>query len=108
MQFDAGDVVLLSFPFTAGVGAKQRPALVLLDTGDDDLLVARVTTQPHNSSFDLAIVDWRAAGLLAPSIVRLQKLATVEKSLVRKRLGQFSQPDWGAVRSLFQRILERT
>ncbi len=44
MQFEPGDLVLLAFPFTSETAAKQRPALVLLDSGDDELLVARVTT----------------------------------------------------------------
>jgi mRNA interferase MazF len=45
MRFEPGDLVLLAFPFTSETGAKQRPALVLLDSGDEDLLVARVTAQ---------------------------------------------------------------
>ena len=40
-----GDVVLLVYPFTSGEGAKKRPALVLLDTGDDDVVAARITSQ---------------------------------------------------------------
>ena len=43
-------------------GGKQRPAMVLLDTGDDDLIVARVTTQRHTSEFDAAIQNWSEAG----------------------------------------------
>ena len=41
--YQPGDVVLLAFPFTDGVRQKQRPALVLLDTGDPDIVVARIT-----------------------------------------------------------------
>jgi mRNA interferase MazF len=44
-QFEPGDVVLLAFPFISETGTKQRPAPVLLDSGDEDLLVARVTAQ---------------------------------------------------------------
>jgi hypothetical protein len=40
-----GDILLLSFPFTGGIGSKRGPALVLLDTGDADVLVARITSQ---------------------------------------------------------------
>jgi len=42
-SFAAGDIVLLKFPFTDAAGSKRRPALVLLDTGDEDVMVARVT-----------------------------------------------------------------
>ena len=64
MRFEPGDLVLLAFPFTSEAGAKQRPALVLLDAGDDDLLLARVTTQPHTSKFDTVIQNWSKAGLI--------------------------------------------
>jgi mRNA interferase MazF len=89
MVFETGDLVLLIFPFTGEAGDKQRPALVLLDTGDDDVLVARVTTQRHASKFDRAIHHWSAAGLLAPSTASRHKLATVEKRLVRRKLDIF-------------------
>src|SRR6266849_3450621 len=105
MRFEAGDLVLLMFPFTEPTGGRQRPALVLLDTGDDDLLVARVTTQGRTSRFDCAIQNWSAAGLLAPSTVRLHKLATVEKRLVRRKLGRVHESDWSTIRLLLKQIL---
>ena len=43
--YKPGDVVLVEFPFASGVGSKLRPALVILDTGDVDLVVARITSQ---------------------------------------------------------------
>jgi mRNA interferase MazF len=39
--YQPGDVVLLAFPFTDGVRQKQRPALVLLDADNPDIVVAR-------------------------------------------------------------------
>jgi len=47
------------------------------DTGDADVLLARVTTQSQNTPFDVTISDWKQAGLLAPSTVRLRKLPTL-------------------------------
>jgi len=43
-DYRPGEVVLLSFPFADAAGAKRRPALVILDTGDEDIVVARVTS----------------------------------------------------------------
>jgi mRNA interferase MazF len=87
-NYQAGDVVLVDFPFTAGTQSKLRPALVLLDAGDADILVARITTQTVKTSYDVLLTDWRQAGLLAPSAVRLHKLVTVEKILVNRVLGR--------------------
>lgn len=78
-QYAFGAIVLLAFPFSDATGSKRRPALVLLDTGDQDIVVARVTSQAIRSSFDVNIVAWQQAGLLLPSIVRVDKLATLEK-----------------------------
>ena len=38
-----GDVVLIEVPFHQKQGVKVRPALVILDTGDDDFVAAPIT-----------------------------------------------------------------
>ena len=92
-SFRPGDLVLVAFPYAGNAQAKRRPALVVLDTGDADLVVARVTTQHHQTPNDVAIADWRGAGLLAPSVVRAHKLATIEKVLIHRRLGTLQPAD---------------
>ena len=102
--YNKGDILLVSFPFTTGASGKNRPALVVLDSGDNDVLVARVTTQRHGTASDISIVHWRAAGLLAPSQVRLEKLVTLEKSLVRRTLGGLQPADKQAVGIALQKL----
>jgi mRNA interferase MazF len=92
-KYQTSDLVLVYFPFVQSDAGKQRPALVLLDAGDADILVARVTTQDYHSRYDVRIEDWQDAGLKAPSVVRMHKLATLEKKLVRRRLGSLALPD---------------
>ena len=99
-----GDLVLVSFPFVGGTGAKLRPALVVLDTGDADIVVARVTTQAQTTSHDIAITDWRGAGLRAPSTVRLHKLATLAKSLVNNSLGALQPADRQCIRTVLSQL----
>jgi mRNA interferase MazF len=82
-----GDIVLIGFPHTDMRGVSKRPALVLYDSGDQDVLVARVTTQEYLTKGDYKILDWRKGGLLAESYVRLGKQATLEKRHIIKRLG---------------------
>ncbi|WP_035992102.1 type II toxin-antitoxin system PemK/MazF family toxin [Leptolyngbya sp. KIOST-1] len=97
IRYQPGDVVLLAFPFTDGIRQKQRPALVLLDIDDPDIVVARITSQPYTTAFDVALANQAEAGLLLPSTVRLHKLATLEKSMVSRWLGHLSAPDWARV-----------
>ena len=103
-SYQPGKIVLLSFPFAGAQGAKRRPALVLLDTGDADVVVARVTSQVVQSAFDVELSDWKQAGLLLPSFARLHKLATLEKTLVERRIGTLSADDWAKVRATVQQL----
>ena len=98
-SYRPGEVVLLSFPFADATGAKRRPALVLLDTGDEDIVVARVTSQVAQTVFDIELVGWQQAGLLLPCVGRVHKLATLEKRLVERRLGSFTSSVWEQVRA---------
>lgn len=102
--YQPGDLVLVTFPHTSGGLASSRPALVLLDTGDADVLLARVTTQRHTSPHDLSIADWRGAGLLASSFIRLHKLASIEKNLVQRRLGMLQTADRVRVSALLKQM----
>jgi len=96
--YNPGEIVLLLFPFSDSSEGKRRPALVLFDTGDDDLVVARITSQITQTEFDVEILEWQKAGLLVPSVVRVHKLATLEKSLVERKLGTLTPEDWSQAR----------
>jgi mRNA-degrading endonuclease toxin of MazEF toxin-antitoxin module len=93
MNLRAGDVVLIRVPFPQAVGGKVRPAVVVLDDGDDDFVAAPVTSRAARSRFDLAISEWRAAGLNVPSVSRLHKLATLYKSDLVRSIGRLSAAD---------------
>ncbi|MER3435773.1 MAG: growth inhibitor [Leptolyngbya sp. ERB_1_1] len=104
--YSPGEVLLLSFPFSDGTGVKRRPALVLLDTGDDDVLVARITGQLNQTQFDVELQEWQQAGLRLPSIVRLHKLATLEKQLVARSLGTLTPSDFQQVQAKLQHLVQ--
>lgn len=91
--FTRGEVVLTSFPFTGDSGAKQRPALVLVDTGDNDCILAVITSQVRVGSYDIKLTSWKKAKLLFPSIVRVHKVYTKEKSTIIGTLGQLAKSD---------------
>ncbi len=103
-NYRPGDLILVDFPFTTSGPGKPRPALVILDTGEADLVLARVTTQAQHTPFDVAIADWQPAGLLAPSTVRLHKLVTLAKSRVRRHLGSLMTGDRQQVGAVLQSI----
>ena len=93
-----GEVFISQFPFTSGAMSKVRPVLVLFDLGQD-VVVCRVTSVQHGGPRDVVLKGWQAAGLLKPSVVRLDRLVTAEKSVLRRRLGCLSSADSAAVRA---------
>jgi mRNA interferase MazF len=104
-----GEVLLAWLVFSDGQGSKRRPVLVVRDFGDDDLLVAPITSQPTRASADVMLADWKSAGLKLPSVVRAEKLATIAKSCVAKKLGALPAGELVKVRetlaAVFKQIL---
>ncbi len=87
-----GKFVLVPFPFTDLTAAKLRPALVLFE-GKRDVVVAFVSTRIEEvPQYCIKIPEsheeFRATGLKAASVVRLDKVATVLKDLVVGELGE--------------------
>ena len=93
-----GEVFLCQFPFTSGTVGKVRPALVLFDLRQD-AVICRVTSVLRSGPLDVTLADWRLAGLLKPSVARLDRLVTAEKSIFIRRLGVLSTVDLTTVRS---------
>lgn len=95
-----GDVHICLFPFTSGDRLKPRPVLVLRDL-DPDCLICRITSVPHQGLLDLRITYWREAGLEKASTIRLSRLVTVEKNLLRLRIGKLVEEDLAIVSPRF-------
>jgi mRNA interferase MazF len=102
--YNFGDVVLIGFPHTDLQGVSKRPAIVLYDSGDQDVLVARATTQEYRTEADYKIRDWRGCGLLGESYVRLSKQATIEKRFIIRKLGAIESKEIDALRSILKRM----
>jgi mRNA interferase MazF len=92
-----GDVVLCRFPFTSGAASKVRPAPVLFDL-QQDAIVCRLTSVGHADPRSVALTNWQAAGLLKPTVARLDRVVTAERSILLRQLGALSANDKDAVR----------
>ena len=93
-----GEVFLCEFPFTSGGASKVRPALVLFEL-QHDVIICRVTSVLHNDPLDVLLNDWPAAGLLKPSVARVNRIITAERNILRRRLGLLSASDKEAIRN---------
>jgi len=85
------DGVLVETRFHQAPGAKVRPAVVVLDSGDQDFLGAPVTTRLRSAEFEVNLAGWQAAGLNVPSSARVQKLTVLANANVRRILGRLPE-----------------
>lgn len=93
--------MLVAMDFTDRSGSKLRPAVVVsgenYNSGSPDVLIASITGNlkavPHPG--DHRIKEWKAAGLLKPSLAQT-KLATVEAQIIRRKLGELDPEDLAA------------
>lgn len=82
-----GDIILIPFPFTDLSGNKNRPAIILIDS-EDDVTVCFITTRlKWQSEFDISVHPSDINGLKKTSLIRLNKLATIDKNLIIGKLG---------------------
>ena len=81
----------------------MRPAVVLLDSADDDFVAAPITSHSRVSDFDVPIHQWREAGLNIASTIRVHKLTVLAKEEIVRRLGELVGADRTAVTEVLRR-----
>jgi mRNA interferase MazF len=100
MSAQRGDVVIIDWPFSGGIGGKARPALVIQNDRDNVRLIATVvamiTSRTHRSKeptqvlVDVRTSDGQQTGLHQTSVVNCVNLFTVEQSKILHTIGKFS------------------
>jgi mRNA interferase MazF len=92
-----GDIVLVSFPFTNLSAKKVRPAIALSITERDILLafISSVVSSEPLSDTDYLLsenhADFHTTGLKKTSIFKMNKLLTLDRSMILRRLGKVSE-----------------
>src|SRR5205085_2181666 len=101
MKVRRGDVVLLDHPFSAALGSKVRPALVVQSDSRNLALyntvvamitktIHRVGIDPTQVLIDLSTPDGQRSGLRVTSAVTCGNLFTVHEDLIRRKIGTLS------------------
>ncbi|MEO8715433.1 MAG: type II toxin-antitoxin system PemK/MazF family toxin [Acetobacteraceae bacterium] len=91
-MFPFGTIVLARFPFTDLSGAKRRPALVVSRDNDrrSDLVLCFITSAARSDA-DMAVIEASPeTGLKTSSMVRFDKLATLNRTVISGKLGEAS------------------
>ena len=109
-DFEFGDIVLVPFPFTDQSSIKKRPAVVVssatYNRDRPDIIILAVTSQiaAPSQMGTFLVQDWKAAGLLKPSVVK-PIITTLQKTLVKKKLGRLVSQDLQSLQNALQSIL---
>ncbi len=105
-KLNFGDIVLLKFPFTDGKSYKRRPALLVNEYDDGDIIVCRITSQIYKTKSDIYIDDLEKTGLRLPSVIRVHKIATLDKEMVELIMGQIDNPTKEKVRTIISKLTD--
>jgi len=98
----SGDVILVPFPFTDLSAQRVRPALIVGRVTGLDVIVAFITSRLHMGNAPATYIfqrnpEFEATGLRVASAVRLDKLATIPRQLIVRRLGRIGSQTSAAV-----------
>ena len=86
MTLRPGDIVLIRTEYHQRPGGKLRPAVILLDSADEDFVAAPITSHRRDSDFDVS-----------------HKLTVLAKDEIVRRLGELGGPDRTALAEVLRR-----
>lgn len=94
-----GDVVIIEFPFSNLIQSKRRPSLVVKVPKGDDVIVCQITGMPYEKSVEIPIniKDFHKGGLKVDSYIRLDKIFSIEKYLIKYKAGSLKQDKFNEI-----------
>mgnify|MGYP001580833491 FL=1 len=97
--FVRGDVVVLEFPFSNLIQIKRRPSLVIKVPKGDDIIVCQITGRSYEKSVEIPIKkeDFHKGSLKVESYIRLDKIFSIEKSLIKYKIGSLKQEKFNEI-----------
>jgi len=95
MMYKRGEIVLIPVPFSDLSSVKRRPVLVISNTSynrtNSDMIVVSITSNLQQHGIVIESKDLLAGELPKKSLVRYDKIYTLEQCIVIKQLGIISE-----------------
>jgi len=94
-----GEVVVLEFPFSNLIQAKRRPSLIIKVPKGEDIIVCQITGKSYEKSVEIPIKknDFHKGSLKVESYMRLDKIFSIEKSLIKYKVGSLKQEKFDGI-----------
>lgn len=92
-RFVAGDIIVVPFPFTDLSTTRKRPALVLASLEGDDIVICEITSRMRKDSYVVSLEnkDLESGSLRTKSIIRLNRLLTINRNKINYKFGKIKQ-----------------
>jgi len=109
-EFVKGDVVVIPFPFSDLSSIKLRPALVIVELQNNDLMLCQITSKQKVDGFSLSLDknDFTVGGLDQLSFIRPNRIFTAEKSLIKYKAGSIRPEKLKEVRDKIVSLLDQS
>ena len=109
--FEQGEILIVPFPFSDLSGTKQRPVLVIskmaYNRKAEDIVTCGITSNLKDSWFSVLIdnKDLEYGQIPKPSRIKADKLFTLEKSIVKKRIAKINSMALNKVKEEFFNLI---
>ncbi len=92
-RFVAGDIIVVSFPYTDLSQTRKRPALILANLEGDDIVICEITSRIRKDSYVVFLKneDLEFGSLKTKSIIRPNRLLTINKNKINYKFGKIKQ-----------------
>lgn len=106
----AGSIILIPFPFSELTNVKVRPAIVISSTKDkyEDLILCAISSviPIKLGIFEMALLPDSKNQLRVPSIIKVDRIATLKKENVIATLGKISDSENILFIKLFKQLID--
>ena len=94
-MYKRGEIVLVPVPFSDLSSIKKRPVLVISNTTHNftspDMIVVAITSNLVQNGIVIEQSDLKTGELPKKSLIRCEKIYTLEQSIIVKRFGVLSE-----------------
>ena len=105
--FKQGEIIIVPFPFSDLSSIKQRPVLILSKTKNNensfDLITCGITSNLKDIKHSILIdnSNLEEGNIPKKSVIKIDKLFTIEKSIIKKRIARVNKETFYRVRAEF-------
>ncbi len=111
-MYNQGDVIIVPFPFTDLTGVKQRPALIISNKeyirNSPDVIICGITSNLKDLEYSVLLEkrDLNSGFIILKSLIKVDKLTSVDKNIIRKKIATIKQSKLQEVFEILDKIIK--